>query len=153
MIIFSIRLRALFEPNIFALSNPFFPSGYLFINAVPFYFRIISFDPIFLGFLLILSTFMISHNLAVAAVYWLFSLVEFSRLIGLFSDAFSWRHFMPLLSDFSAVNPAIFNHFCQCICALLFNNIFINIQWIFYLIIEFKLSKLLSRIVLLLRLN
>ena len=44
---FSIRLRALFEPSIFALFNPLFPSGYLFINAVPFYFRIISFNPIF----------------------------------------------------------------------------------------------------------
>ena len=113
---FSIRLRAFFEPNIFALSNPFFPSGYLFINAVPFYFRIISINPIFLGFLSILSFFMISylfgiycidetvvrrsagfwtiiaqfstcHNLAVAAVYWLFSLVDFSRLVGLFSNA------------------------------------------------------------------
>ena len=71
------------------------------------------------GFWTIIAQFSTCHNLAVAAVYWPFSLVDsFSRLIGLFSDAVLHSRdvtFMSLLSDISAVYSAIFNYFCQCI--------------------------------------
>ena len=80
------------------------------------------------GFWTIIAQFSTCHNLAVAAVYWPFSLVDFFRLIGSFPDAILHSRdviFMSLLPDISAVYSAIFNHFCQCIFALFFNNIFI----------------------------
>ena len=46
---FSIRLRAFLSQYIFALSNPFSPSGYLFIDAVPFISGLFMFNPIFHG--------------------------------------------------------------------------------------------------------
>ena len=114
-------MRVFFEPNIFALSNPLFPSGYLFINAVPFIsglFRLTLFSRFPINPEHFYDKLPFRHNLAVAAVYWIFSLVDFSRLIGSFPDAILHSQdviFMPLLSDISAVYSAIFNYFCQCI--------------------------------------
>ena len=159
MIIFSIQLRAIFEPKIFALSNPFFHQDiylltlYLFISGL-FHLTLFSRFPINPEHFYDKLPF--RHNLAVAAVYWIFSLVDFSRLIGSFPDAILHSQdiiFMPLLSDFSAVYSAIFNHFCQCIFTLFLTIFSFNVQWTFYLIIEFKLSNYYYVIVLLLRLD
>ena len=96
------------------------------------------------GFWTIIAQFSTCHNLAIAAVYWLVSLIDFSRLIGLFSNAdFHSRddyfchycHTFPLyFQQYSNILPV---HFC-----FIFNNISFNIQWIFILIVEFKLSIL-----------
>ena len=95
------------------------------------------------------SQFSTCHNLAVAAVYGPLGLVDsFSALLA-YSDVI----FMSLLSDISAVYSAIFNYFCQCIYFIFQQYFHLMFNEPLFLSFEFKLSKILLCVVLLLRLD